>query len=637
MPAMPVALPDLIARHGLPTPEAQMTSAAQHRDWDQLLTLSQQHPEISPAVTLRLLAEHVGVSFLEMRTSTSRRWQHDPERRWSPHYLESWVVGLLEQGLSPETSVKGDCRQATGDRQVTWSGPLAAMAVAMNMPQVLAWLHTHAPGHWETLPVMLEDQPSTLLHLAVRLQRWDLAQSLVTNGFSPHAPDGRGRLPWEILGPATEADQKNVMDTLGMWPRSPEEMAEGWKRRGLAAGHDRRLDQMFRMAMADHVGQGTVISREMLVKDFLDPRRGSRITDKTWALWKATTPEERQQVHDVKAIKLPGKWSLNQAAMFMAACVGLESNWKPVPPGTSITYENGHTFKRPTEHLVCHVEAWPTIAVRMTAAELDAPILTKKLSGQGITLTARGLRALAHWEWAGRNHWGGSLNESECAESTHWPAITAQEVRGAMDALQVMRPVVSLDRLNKMDTLLANMILPRNMAAITPSEQAWVDQLHATFSLPDLLALQARLWHQRPANHADGTKFIPGLALTRLLLEAPPASEPWPEAVRQCMPNVWTGLTAGLIGGSTFWSDAATQYEAVLDQIKKRGQFLEPLRQWGFEPTEAQWEKVHTCLKEKFQSQEPALWARLEAENRAWQAEHMNPPEPERRRSRLRA
>lgn len=273
---MPVSLADLITRHGLSTPDAQMESAAQHWDWDQLLTLTQQHPDLPPARTLQRLVTHVRTRYFDVRPTKAALW--DTKTGYdvlAPRYLEPWLIALLEQGLPVTTPVSGVCRQATAeDRTVSWSGTVPAMAIAMGLPSVLAWLRNHDPEGWLQSPASVQEKPCTLLHLAVRLCRWDLARSLVEHGADPHAPDSQGSLPWEVLGAATEDNQKEVMDTLGMWPRTAEEMGAGWKRRGNKVGLDKKLDQAWRMLMARSIGEGTATAHELLLRDFLDPQRG---------------------------------------------------------------------------------------------------------------------------------------------------------------------------------------------------------------------------------------------------------------------------------------------------------------------------------------------------------------------------
>lgn len=350
-------------------------------------------------------------------------------------------------------------------------------------------------------------------------------------------------------------------------------------------------------------------------------------------MWNDLSAEERARPRLLKAGKLGGTWSLNQAALFLAACEGLDACQEPLPPGTVVKNDQGQTTRYlDAHHRPCHLEAWTTLAPAMSEETLDAPILTRTLAGRSVTLTARGLKALAQWEWAMHDHLGATVYQPiPCGPQG---TVGEREVRVAVDALQVMRTVVSAKRLSSLDKLLAQMIRP----TITPDEREtpWFNQLRDTFGLTELVALQGRLWRQRPQDWTQGLHFRPGLAFATLLIKSPAATVAWSEADRAHLPNVWEDLTKEVMGG-TVPPNQKRLYQELADQVGSRGQLLAPLRQWGFEPTVEQWNTLKQALLPLLKNDN--VRSQVEAEGRAWEQLQTTalPDQAERRRPRLRS
>jgi hypothetical protein len=364
-----------------------------------------------------------------------------------------------------------------------------------------------------------------------------------------------------------------------------------------------------------------------LLPVFLDPRLIWTCSAKEWALWEATSPEERSQVHTVHEGPLAGHWSLNQAALFTASRDGLGA--QAVPGSSPPRYADPHA--------ACYLQAWSTIAPSLTEAELDQPLLSRELQGDLLTLTARGLRALAHWEWAARNHWGPAFCPVALQDQP-WSPITANEVRLAVDTLRLMHTLTADTRSWGLARLFAHMALPPDLTdpyanseqkahpekGPDATEQPWHAQLRVLFAPEERALLMAKIWRHPHGLRLGNLNAGAHLASLLLLRSAPPA-RPWTEAERAQVPDVWADLNT--LATDPFYNEGKKKWAKTMLETPA---LLDVLGAWGFSPTEDQWNRLCRAMSTEFL---PNQQERFVAQGRHWFAQRgdVTPDQPRRR------
>lgn len=533
----PASLKDLAAAHAMTDYAALAEEAMRAHRWEAALGLTE---HLDPVAVLQLLSRTTRP--LRGTDRLDAAWFDQPSE-WGalPRFLDAWVVGLLESGVDPLTPLHGLVPRSGQDtRSATWSGTVHAMALLTGLPKTWDWLAKQGPSlsAWETLPLQVDHVSTTLLHLAIRANRWPAAQRLIQGGFSPHAPDSTGALPWENMAPQPLATQIKRLDALGLWPRTTGELQAGWDRRGLAAGLSQAWDLSLRTRMSQHLPDGDEFQRTTLIENLLRLRRTSSYTFNDLVVptdsmdaWTATRPEDRHHPQVLSGGHFPGTWSLAQAALYVASLSGLKAFGLQRPVGAALhTGTGGTTMSR--EYHPLHLEPWSTIVHAMDDAALDQPLITKVVAGRKVALTARGMWALAHMEWALRPSKRPMTTERVPLEELGFPPVTDAWVREALTALTVFCALRPGCRLEELDDLFALAHGFRTETSVLPPEsQVWFRTV--TEAADPVLTLAT----------AHQLEVEPGLLLAAMRTTLPVPSRPLTPQEHRRLPNFWPILT----------------------------------------------------------------------------------------------
>lgn len=616
----------LTAQHRLTTPLQMIKDALFRYNWDLALTLADQHAdEVSHTDMLVALASHVPGTWRVRATDSQIFTPQSPG--WSvPTYLDEWVIGVLEAGAPLDTSLEG--RVKRDDEKLSWEGPVHALAVAMGSVRMMRWLKENAPDGWDALPVKVNGQASTLLHLAVHLEQWPMAKMMVEHGFPGLLPDGQGRAAWEVMSPQPVAKQRLVLDALKLWPPNIDDLEAGWKRRGLAAGLNRQTDMLWRADMAKQLAQGGDFEIRAAIQRMLritrQQYRSTIVPEDLLELFKSTPWEGRAKVHPVTVAPVKGQWSLNQAALFAASQAGVHGWRTSVPGGTRVRYENDEIKATERGIYAQHLEAWTHLAPSLSDADLDAEMFHRRLSDRKVPLTARGLTALAWLELDTRNGLGehDAHPLDDLVASLPHPPITTALARSAVDALISSYAVSGGQRQTNLEKLFKAIVL-NDDGKPNDREVEWraaVKQAHTP---------QERLvMHSVLEGVAANTPLGEGVMswICQIIRHHPQPAETLPAKVLRTLPSPWVTLAAEYPSFNHKQS-----YGDIADLLQQREVgLMSTLVAWGFVPTADELNAAVANFGEHAKGRVAAL-TRLSAERRefltpSWDAEEKPSP-----------
>ena len=294
----PDSLKAIVAVHAVRDFAELAEEAMRGQRWEAALGLTEHVPS---ATVMKLLAQ-CSHPMGPRRQFGSRLFDRPAPSFSTPSFLDDWVVGLLEAGVDPATPLQGPLQ--LNDQSLSWAGTVHTFAMLMRLSKTWDWLaqRESSLASWEKLPVTLGGETTTLLHAAVATDHWHWAKALVEGGFSPYLADAQGALPWEKISPNDIEAQTKVLDPLGLWPRNADELRRGWDRRGLGAGHARKLDLDLRTHMGQRLNSGHAFEMMSTIDRLLRLRRASdykyfqvSIPPAAVDLWKACDEKERQR------------------------------------------------------------------------------------------------------------------------------------------------------------------------------------------------------------------------------------------------------------------------------------------------------------------------------------------------------
>lgn len=610
------SLQSLVKAHGHEDPKDLLDQVMAGHRWDEALTIADHWSAvISPSDVLGLLARRLPVSWTS-RSPLNGLFTAQPRRLWSaPAYADRWVVGLLEAGAPMSTSCAGSVTNSVTDQRLNWSGSVWAFAIVAHLPQTLAYLRAHAPcvPEWEKEVVQWNGVPSSLLHLAVGMDRWDMVKTLVDEGYSPIRPDEQGALPWEKMTLATVDSQAEILDALNMWPPSPADLDAGWKRRGLAQGSARGLDQSWRAAMIARRASGTDLQVTTVIQDMLRFKQSKydrtiALAPATYHAWTHLSPDQKSVIHTIRTGPVKGRWSLNLAAAFVSVCSGTAGTREPVEPNGLIKTSGGSHLAS-DRHNPSHFQVWTKALPHMSSEEMSEEILSRRIGGAKFALTGEGLRALAELLHDCKNGLGATDNQPGDRDfSSRIP--TPELARAALTTLFVIRTFVGGKALEDLDKIAQNLAV-HSSKIFKGSPANWQDCVRETFTPAERLRFMVVLG-QGLKDESDTSRCL-SLILT-LVAHLPDPDRPLSSEEHALGQGFWPALAAREPGNSSKWRE-------VSEALETSGRPLfGTLIKWGLVPDNEQISATDANLAE---IKSPGL-DEFRAEVRAWQTHSLD-------------